>query len=102
MEPFRLFRKICPLPGRLLLLLPLLSLTAASCDESAAVEDTVHAFTNVNLLPMTHEQVLENQTVLVRDGIIADLGPADEITVPAGAVTIDGSGRYLMPGLAEM
>ena len=60
------------------------------------------AFTNVNVVPMDSERVLRNQTVLVEQGRIRRLGPAGEVEVPAGVTMVDGSGKYLMPGLAEM
>ncbi|MEJ7811926.1 MAG: amidohydrolase family protein [Gemmatimonadaceae bacterium] len=60
------------------------------------------AFVNVTVLPMDSERVLERQTVVVRDGRIAALGPTSRVSVPAGAARIDGAGKYLMPGLAEM
>ncbi len=60
------------------------------------------AFTDVNVLPMTSDAVLPGQTVVVRDGVITAAGPADEVDVPPGATVIDGEGRFLMPGLAEM
>src|SRR5690606_30374725 len=37
-----------------------------------------------------------------RDGRIAEMGAAASITAPEGAVVVDGSGKYLIPGLAEM
>lgn len=46
--------------------------------------------------------VLRNRTVVVVDGTIVEVGPAGEVDVPEGATVVDGSGRYLMPGLAEM
>lgn len=62
-----------------------------------------HAFVNVSVIPMTGEaQVLPGQTVVVRNGRIAVMGPSASTPVPAGVTRIDGSGRYLMPGLAEM
>ncbi|HEU4523031.1 MAG TPA: hypothetical protein VFT12_13570, partial [Thermoanaerobaculia bacterium] len=61
------------------------------------------AFVNVNLIPMTRELgVVRNQTVIVRDGRIAEAGPASAIAVPPGAEVIDGRDKYLMPGLADM
>lgn len=60
------------------------------------------AFTHVNVVPMDRERVLPDQTVIVRDGRIAEIGPASGITVPEGSRRIDGRGRYLMPGLADM
>jgi hypothetical protein len=62
----------------------------------------VVAFTDVNVIPMDGERVLRGQTVLVRRGTIAAVGPSATVSVPAGAVRVDGTGRYLMPGLAEM
>ena len=60
------------------------------------------AFVNVNVIPMTGEQVMEDQTVLVRDGRIAAVGTAGEVSVPEDAQRVDGEGRYLIPGWAEM
>ncbi|HEX6047822.1 MAG TPA: amidohydrolase family protein [Gemmatimonadaceae bacterium] len=60
------------------------------------------AFVNVNVLPMDRDRVLTGQTVIVRDGRITELGPAASVRVPADAQRIDGNGKFLMPGLAEM
>ena len=60
------------------------------------------AFTHVNVVPMDSERVLRDQTVLVEQGRIRRLGSADEVQVHADVTTVDGSGKYLMPGLAEM
>jgi len=60
------------------------------------------AFVNVNVIPMDRERVVANQTVIVQDGKITAVGPAASTTVPAGATHIDGAGKYLIPGLAEM
>ena len=60
------------------------------------------AFVHVNVLPMDGERVLADQTVLVEGGLIARIGPAAEVAVPAGATAIDGGGeRFLMPGLCD-
>jgi imidazolonepropionase-like amidohydrolase len=62
----------------------------------------VTAFVDVSVIPMDRERVLEHQTVVVRDGRIAALGPAAGTAVPAGAVRIDGRGRFLLPGLIDI
>ncbi|MEJ7812569.1 MAG: amidohydrolase family protein [Gemmatimonadaceae bacterium] len=62
----------------------------------------VVAFEGVTVVPMDRERVLERQTVVVRDGRIARIGPSGAVRVPAGAIRVDGRGRYLMPGLADM
>src|SRR5688500_18472831 len=60
------------------------------------------AFVNVSVVPLDSERVLTEQTVVVRGDKIVEVGPAGKVKVPAGAVRIDGRGKYLMPGLAEM
>lgn len=51
---------------------------------------------------MDRERTLPDHTVIVRDGRIAEVGPRAAVTIPQGAVQIEGRGRFLMPGLAEM
>ena len=60
------------------------------------------AFINVNVVPMAAEVIVEQQTVVVRSGKIAAIGPVDEVPIPDHATVVDGTDRYLMPGLAEM
>jgi tetratricopeptide (TPR) repeat protein len=62
----------------------------------------VTAFLNVNVVPMDKEQVLEQQTVIIRSGQISEIGPATKVKVPVNAKRIDGRGKYLMPGLVDM
>ena len=60
------------------------------------------AFVNVNVVPMDSDRILNEQTVLVRGESIVGIGPASKLKVPGGALRIDGKGKYLMPGMAEM
>jgi hypothetical protein len=62
----------------------------------------VTAFVDVNVVPMNTERVLPNQTVLVEGGRITALGPSTKIKVPASAARVDGRGKFLIPGLADM
>ena len=62
----------------------------------------VTAFVNVNAVPMDTNRVLADWTVVVGDGKVISMGPSSAVTPPQGATVIDGRGRYLMPGLAEM
>ena len=68
----------------------------------AAAKQGVYAITNVTVVPMDRERLIPGQTVIVRDGRIASISPAGRARIPAGATRIEGRGRYLMPGLAEM
>ncbi len=67
-----------------------------------AAQQEAYAFVNVTILPMEGEEVVPGQTVLVEDGLITRVGSASDVQIPEGATRIDGDGRYLMPGLAEM
>src|SRR5919198_1246235 len=60
------------------------------------------AFEDVTVVPMDTERLLPHLTVLVRDGRIHAVGPTGMVTLPPGTERIVGSGRYLMPGLADM
>ncbi len=68
---------------------------------TAALADTT-AFINVNVVPMTTERVLEEQTVIVENGVITLIGDVDQVAIPESARAVDGTDRFLMPGLAEM
>ena len=74
---------------------------ASACAQAQAEPGTI-AFTNVSLLPMDRPGAVADQTVVVVDGTITEVGPSASVSVGEGATLIDGGGRYLMPGLAEM
>lgn len=77
------------------MLVPLVFATLCS-----AAEPDVAAFVHVNVVPMDRERVLADQTVLVENGVIAAVGR--DVRVPASARIIDGRGKFLSPGLADM
>ncbi|HUF17241.1 MAG TPA: amidohydrolase family protein [Thermoanaerobaculia bacterium] len=60
------------------------------------------AFVDVNVIPMNRPGVTRGQTVIVEEDRIVAVGPTATVRVPEGARVIDGSGKYLLPGLAEM
>ena len=60
------------------------------------------AFLNVHVIPMTEERVIAAQTVIVEDGVITQIGPVDAVPLPEDIQIVDGTDRFLMPGLAEM
>jgi imidazolonepropionase-like amidohydrolase len=86
----------------LLLFLLLITSTAAVQTGANSSQAKVVAFVNVNVIPMDRERVLRNQTVIVRDGRIATIGDARRIKAPKGAQTVDGTGKFLIPGLTDM
>jgi imidazolonepropionase-like amidohydrolase len=66
-----------------------------------AAADTI-AIINVDVIPMTSEVVVRDQSVITKDGRIVAIGNVDEVPVPESATVVDGTDRFLMPGLAEM
>lgn len=60
------------------------------------------AFVDVTVIPMDSERVLPGHTVLVQGDRIVAVGPKARVTIPPGTRQIDGAGKYLLPGLAEM
>ena len=65
-------------------------------------ENQITAFIDVTVIPMDTERALPNQTVIVRNGRILEIGSAARIKIPRQALRIDGRGKYLMPGLVDM
>jgi len=60
------------------------------------------AFADVTVLPMNGGPALPGHTVLVEGGVITLVAPFGAVPVPAGAQIIDGTGKFLMPGLCDM
>ena len=55
---------------------------------AAPVSAQTVAFTNVNVVPMDRERVLANQTVVVKNGLIAEIGDVKKVKVPKDAVRV--------------
>ena len=55
------------------------------------------AITGGTVATAVGEQVIQNGTVIVRDGRIVAVGAG--LSVPAGATVIDATGKYVTPGV---
>ena len=82
----------------------LLLLSGAAAGQVPAAEaESILAIVGVNVIPMTGNQnVLPDQTVILRNGLVSELGPRGQTAVPPNAVRVDAAGKYLMPALADM
>lgn len=60
------------------------------------------AFTDVTVIPMDSQRILDHQTVIVQGDRIREIGPSSRIKIPETALRINGTGKYLLPGWAEM
>ena len=56
------------------------------------------SFTHCRLADVKHLKVLEDQTVIVHNGIIAAVGDSKKLSPPAGSVVLDLTGKSLLPG----
>jgi imidazolonepropionase-like amidohydrolase len=71
--------------------------------------DTVRGFIKIDapVIALTHARVIdgtgaaakEDQTLVIRGGEIAELGDASRVQAPDGAMTIDLTGKSVIPGL---
>jgi imidazolonepropionase-like amidohydrolase len=59
-------------------------------------------FRNVTLVPMDRETVIPGQDVWIRDGRVERISPTGKLSTKGYDLVIDGTGKFLMPGLAEM
>lgn len=97
-------------PNRSALWLMLLGAAGAlGCDDSDDEDappgcqgTAVTAFVGVDVLRMSHEQLLRDQTVVIADGIICQVGQRAAVVLPDNATLIQAGGQLLMPGLADM
>ncbi len=82
-----------------ILLLGLAALMLAA--ETASVEQAADAIVvaHVTLIDGVTDAPRDNMSVVVAEGRIVAIGKTDELRSPAGATTIDGSSKFLIPGL---
>jgi hypothetical protein len=78
------------------------SINSQRAQKKEAAEAQTYAFVNVNVVPMDKERVIKEQTVIVRGEKIIQIGASSKTKIPSNAIRIDGSGKYLMPGLVDM
>src|SRR4051794_18669851 len=60
------------------------------------------AFTHVTIIDGTGAKPRGDQTVIIVGDRIAAIGSAGKVRLPAGARAIDGTGKFLIPGLWDM
>jgi len=93
---------------RLLVIIVLLC-TTISAQQRSTLSQAVRAYVSVDapLIALTHARVIdgtgaaprEDQTLILNNGVIMTMGSSASTGVPAGAQTIDLTGKSLIPGL---
>src|SRR5216117_370321 len=75
---------------------------AASVREYIAVDTSLMALTHVLLVDGTGAAPKTDQTVVIRGGKVAAVGPAASVPIPAGARVMDMTGSTVIPGIIGM
>jgi imidazolonepropionase-like amidohydrolase len=71
------------------------------CAPAPTVDDAL-IIRGVTVIDGTGAPPRDDMAVLVRGDRIAAIGPSDAVDCPTGGRVIDGSGKYLIPGLWDM
>jgi len=85
--------------SRLSSIAAILTLLAAACSNTPPPQDFI-AITNVTIVDVVSGAKQPGMTVLTKAGQIADISPG--ASVPQGAMRLDGTGKFLIPGLWDM
>ena len=83
----------------LALTLGLLSLLVGT---AVAAQDAALVIAHVTVVDVESGERRADQTVVVQGERIVAVGPSEELALPTGAVVVDGTGRFLIPGLWDM
>ena len=75
---------------------------AAQTPPALAPPPVIVAIRNVTVIPATASAPITGATVVITGDRISALGPASTTVIPKQARIVDGSGKFLMPGLIEM
>src|ERR1041384_6075043 len=75
---------------------------AAQVREYVAVDTSLLALTLVLLVDGTGGAPKSDQTIVIRAGRIAAVGPAGSVAIPAGARVMDMNGSTVIPGIIGM
>ena len=67
-----------------------------------AIDSPVIALQHVRVIDGTGAPAAENQTVIIEQGNIREIGPDASVSIPQGAKILDLSGRSVIPGLVGM
>ncbi|MGH7606889.1 MAG: amidohydrolase family protein, partial [Gemmatimonadales bacterium] len=67
-----------------------------------SVDSPVVALTHVRVVDGTGSAPAEDQTVVIRDGKVAAVGPARSVSVPRGAQVLDLRGHTVLPGFVGL
>jgi imidazolonepropionase-like amidohydrolase len=71
-------------------------------NQYVTVSEPAIALTNVTLIDGTGAAPKPNQTIIIQNGRIAEVGPSASVRAPSGARTMDLAGSTVIPGIVGM
>jgi len=86
----------CRLPATCLIL------ASAAIAAPLSAQTPALVFTNVTVIDGTGAPGQPSMTVVVRDDRIDAIGKVGRVAIPAGSRVVDGTGKFLIPGLWDM
>ncbi|MGZ0016378.1 amidohydrolase family protein [Yeosuana sp. AK3] len=57
--------------------------------------------TNTTIVDVENQKLIPNQTVTITDDLISNIQSQKKVKLPENATIIDGTGKYLIPGLTD-
>jgi imidazolonepropionase-like amidohydrolase len=79
--------------------LSLAAVAAALAAAAAQPNRPTKVFTGARVIDGTDRAPIDNATIVVRDGVVVVVAPADRVTVPPQAERVSLAGKYVIPGL---
>ncbi len=75
---------------------------SAAAHQFVSVDTTIVALTHARIIDGTGAPARDNQTLIIRDGSIAALGDDGKVAIPTGALTMDLTGKSVIPGMVQV
>ncbi|MBT8297288.1 MAG: amidohydrolase family protein [Maribacter sp.] len=84
-------------------ILGVLILVTYSCNSpNSEKTDDLIAITNTSIINMIDGKISEGMTLIIKKGLIATIGESNELEISSKAKIINGTGKYVIPGLWDM
>ncbi len=77
-------------------------LLTVGCEKKPQTTAVDFVIENIHVVPLNQEVVLQNRAIAVRDGMIIGIVDQSAADTYVASKRVDGGGRYIMPGLADM
>jgi imidazolonepropionase-like amidohydrolase len=57
--------------------------------------------TNTTIVDVENQKLIPNQTITITNDLISNIQASKKVKLPENAIVIDGTGKYLIPGLTD-